>query len=651
MKHTHAHDCACHTDTASEAIATHHPTQNGQHTLQDSLKEYRAVGLSTLFMAAALLLEHTGSSNDLVIIGFFAIAFVLVGVGVLTKAFSDLMKGKIFTEFFLMSMATIGAFAIGEYFEAVIVMLFYNIGEHFQAAAVRRAKASIKKLIDLKPDNANVYREGALVAEKPQNVMIGEVIQVRSGEKIPLDGVLLSEGAYFNTAAITGEAVPRAYYKDQEVLAGMINLERVSDIKVTKEYKDSSFTRILEMVENAASRKAKTERFIRKFAKIYTPIVVYLAVALTFLPFFFVENYVFQEWFYRALVFLVISCPCALVISIPLGYFGGIGAASRNGILFKGANYLDILSKVNTIVADKTGTLTKGEFKVSEIHAVGISEEELLKYAGSLESKSNHPVAKAIAEACRSSLDQVKVEQVEEMAGHGVMGMVDGHEVTAGNVKLFRKLGINYDALLDNTDETVVLCAVDKKFVGYITIADDLKDDAIEAIHSLKNDFGQEMIILSGDNEAKTRKTAAKLGVDKAYGDLLPGQKVELLQQLQKDKGRVLAFVGDGINDAPVLAMADVGIAMGNLGSDYAIETADVVIQNDKPFQIYKAIKISKATKNIVWQNIILAFGVKALVLALGTFGLAAIWEAIFADVGVALLAILNAVRIQRMPL
>jgi Zn2+/Cd2+-exporting ATPase len=639
-----AHDCGCHSHCGvSEVIV--HPEVN----FRERIKEYFPVIASSVLLISGLILENFKVTSELINIAVFGIAFLLVGGGVLQKAISDILKGNVFTEFFLMSIATIGAFAIGEYFEAVVVMLFYTIGEHFQGAAVRKAKTSIKKLVEARPENANVYRDGHLVHEQPKNVAIGEVIQVRSGEKIPLDGVLLTDSSYLNTSALTGEMIPRAFYKDEPVLAGMINLDKVSEIKVTKKYEDSSFSRILEMVENASAQKAKTERFIRKFAKVYTPIVVYMAIALTVLPYFFVENYVFQDWFYRALVFLVISCPCALVVSIPLGYFGGIGAASKNGILFKGANYLDILAKVDTVVTDKTGTLTKGVFKVQKIVAEGIASEELIKFAGALESKSTHPVAKAIASYAGSSFLSSDIQEVEEISGHGICGIVDGQEVVTGNTKLFSKFGIKYDSSLEEIPETVVLIAVNKKFSGYIIIADELKDDAKAAISALKNDWHKSVVMLSGDNELITQKIAKDLGVDKAYGNLLPGAKVEILQRIKKNGQHIVAFAGDGINDAPVLAIADVGIAMGAMGSDFAIETANVVIQDDKPSNIVKAIKISQATKNIVWQNIFLAFGVKIVVLGLGTLGMAAIWEAIFADVGVALLAILNAVRIQKM--
>jgi Cd2+/Zn2+-exporting ATPase len=578
---------------------------------------------------------------------WYLVAYIPVGLPVMIDAGKSIAKGAFFSEFFLMTIATVGAFFIGEYSEGVAVMVFYSVGELFQTLAVNRAKRSIKALLDIRPDTVNVMRDGQLKTVSPSEVQIDEVIQVKSGEKVALDGELMSDSASFNTAALTGESKPDNKAKGETVLAGMINLQSVSDIKVTALYKDSKLSKILEMVQDATSRKSQTQLFISRFAKIYTPIVVFLAVGICLLPYLFVSDYQFSEWLYRALVFLVISCPCALVISIPLGYFGGIGLASRNGILFKGSNYLDVMTKIDTVVMDKTGTLTKGVFKVQEVIAEGIDKDELVKLTASIESKSTHPIATAIVQYAGDSAKNISVDQVEEISGHGLKGKIDGKEVLAGNLKLLKKFDIAFDSEIEKIVETIVVVAVDGKYAGYITIADEIKEDAEQAIKELHS-LGIKTVMLSGDKQSIVSKVAKTLSVDEAFGDLLPENKVEKVQSL-KDQKRTLAFVGDGVNDAPVIALADAGIAMGGLGSDATIETADIVIQNDEPSKIVSAIKIGKITKKIVWQNIILAMAVKAIVLALGAGGIATLWEAVFADVGVALLAILNAVRIQRM--
>lgn len=577
---------------------------------------------------------------------WYLVAYVPVGLPVMIDAGKSIAKGAFFSEFFLMTVATVGAFFIGEYSEGVAVMVFYSVGELFQTLAVNRAKRSIKALLDIRPDTVNVMRDGQLKTVSPSEVQIDEVIQVKSGEKVALDGELISDSASFNTAALTGESKPDNKAKGETVLAGMINLNSVSDIKVTALYQDSKLSKILEMVQDATSRKSQTQLFISKFARIYTPIVVFLAIGICLLPYLFVSDYQFSEWLYRALVFLVISCPCALVISIPLGYFGGIGLASRNGILFKGSNYLDVMTKIDTVVMDKTGTLTKGVFKVQEIVAEGIDKDELLKLTASIESKSTHPIATAIVQHAGDSAKGISIGQVEEISGHGLKGKIDGKEVLAGNLKLLKKFDIAFDAEIEKIVETIVVVAVNGKYAGYITIADEIKEDAEQAIKEMHM-LGIKTVMLSGDKQSIVSKVARRLSVDDAFGDLLPENKVEKVQEL-KDQNRHLAFVGDGVNDAPVVALADAGIAMGGLGSDATIETADIVIQNDEPSKIVSAIKIGKLTKKIVWQNIILAMVVKAIVLALGAGGIATLWEAVFADVGVALLAILNAVRIQR---
>lgn len=577
----------------------------------------------------------------------FGVAYVLVGGKVVKHAVTNIAKGNIFNEFFLMTIATAGAFYIGEYAEGVAVMLFYVIGEHFQEAAVARSRRSIKALIDNRPEEVTLIKNGQVSTVNPKNVKIGQVIQIKPGEKVALDGEMLSESSSFNTAALTGESKPDTRKKGETVLAGMINLDKLVELKVTSGYEDSALSKILKLVEEASGRKARTQKFITRFAKIYTPIVVFFAIGLALLPYFFVDTYVFEEWLYRALVFLVISCPCALVISIPLGYFGGIGAASKNGLLFKGSNFLDLITKVDTVVMDKTGTLTEGVFKVQEVKVQSLEKDRFLTLTAALESKSTHPIASAVVEHSGNAYKQLKVQDVEEIAGHGLKGTVDGQELLIGNAKLLQKFNIPYAQEIEEIVETIVVVAIDGKYEGYITIADKIKEDAALAIKQL-GDLGIDTIVmLSGDKDSIVQKVAGQLKIDKAYGGFLPQDKVAKVEELKK-QGKKVAFVGDGINDAPVITLADLGIAMGALGSDAAIETADVVIQTDQPVKIATAIKIGKKTRQIVWQNIGLAFGVKALVLTFGAFGVASLWEAVFADVGVAFLAILNAVRLQR---
>jgi len=579
---------------------------------------------------------------------FYLSAYIPVGFPVMKEAFHSIRYSDFFSEFLLMSIATIGAFAIGEYPEGVAVMLFYSVGEVFQSMAVQKAKSNIKTLLDQRPDEVTILENEIPKTIKAQHAEIGQIIQLKPGEKLALDGELISESASFNTAALTGESKPDTKKSGDTVLAGMINLNTVSSVKINTKFQDSKLSKILEMVQNATSQKAKTELFIRKFAKIYTPIVVFLAIAITLLPYFFVENYIFREWLYRALIFLVISCPCALVVSIPLGYFGGIGAGSKNGILFKGSNFLDILANVQHVVMDKTGTMTKGVFKVQKVHFQdGINKEAIMKYLNLLESKSTHPIATAINEFAGEIDHSISIENVEEIAGHGLKGTIQGKEMMAGNFKLMEKFGVQHNINHQNVSETLIAVAYDRRFVGYITISDQIKEDAAETISLLRN-MKVKTTMLSGDKTAVVKEVAENLGISNYFGDLLPEDKVNKLKEL-KSKNESVAFIGDGVNDAPVVALSDVGIAMGGLGSDATIETADVVIQDDKPSKIPVAIKIGKETKKIVWQNIVLAFGVKAIVLILGAGGLATMWEAVFADVGVALLAILNAVRIQNM--
>lgn len=582
---------------------------------------------------------------DLII---YSVAYLLGGYNVLFMAFTKAKHFDFFNEFFLMSVATIGAFAIGSYSEGVAVMIFYSIGEWFQDSAVNRAKRSIKALLDIRPDEVTVIREGNTQVINPKDIVIDEIIQVKPGEQVALDGELISTSASFNTAALTGESRPDTKSKGEKVFAGMINLNTVTEIQVKSLFKDSKLSKILEMVQAATARKSQTQLFISKFAKVYTPIVFALAVGVCLLPYFFVSDYVFNEWFYRALVFLVISCPCALVVSIPLGYFGGIGLASRNGILFKGSNYLDVVTKVNTVVMDKTGTLTKGVFKVQQVVTNAIEEKELIRITSVIEKNSTHPVAKAVVEHAGDNANG-KADNIEEIAGHGLKGVVEGKTVLAGNAKLLKKFNVVYPAEIETLVDTVVVVAINERYAGYITIADELKDDAKQAIENLHK-LNIKTVMLSGDKQAVVDKVAKALGIANAYGDLLPEGKVEKVQALKNEK-RIIAFVGDGVNDAPVVALADAGIAMGGLGSDATIETADIVIQNDQPSKIVSAIKVGKITRSIVWQNITLAMVVKVIVLVLGAGGVATLWEAVIADVGVALLAILNAVRIQRMKL
>lgn len=616
------------------------------------IKTYLLAIFSFIILMIGIALDYFETSsffNGWIRIIWYIVAYIPVGFPVIKEGWKSIIKGDLFTEFFLMGIATIGAFAIGEYPEGVAVMLFYAVGELFQGAAVKRAKGNIKALLDVRPNEALVFRNNAYISINPESVEIGEKIQIRVGEKVPLDGVLLSDKASFNTAALTGESKPDTLKKGESVFAGSINLEGVIEIETTKEFKDSSIARILDLVQNATARKSKTELFIRKFARIYTPMVVYLAIGLTLLPYFFVDDYVFRDWLYRALIFLVISCPCALVISIPLGYFGGLGAASRNGILFKGASFLDTMTKINTVVMDKTGTVTKGVFKIQDLVTIQIfTEAEFIKYLIAIEEQSTHPIAKAILEY-KTEGEGFKATDVSEIAGKGLKGTVNGKIVLAGNKALLTSNKINVSTEIDNIVESIVLVAIDGKFAGYVTIADELKDDAHQAIKEIRAAGITKIIMLSGDKDSITQKVAKQLGIDWAKGGLLPEDKLEEVEKLKKLPSTKVAFIGDGINDAPVLAVSDVGIAMGGLGSDVAIETADVIIQTDQPSKIAKAIKIGKSTRSIVWQNIALAFGVKIIVLMLGAGGVATMWEAVFADVGVALLAILNAVRLQRM--
>ncbi len=642
---SHSDCCSSHSETTEIEHDHDHSHESG-----NNFKFFFPAIISFLFLIFAIVFDNYFPQawfTGYVRIIWYIVAYLPVGLPVLIDALKSIRKGDFFSEFFLMSIATIGAFGIGQFPEGVAVMLFYGIGEIFQSLAVSRAKSNIKLLLDQRPDTASVISGNIVISKKASEIGIGEIIQLKPGEKLALDGKLLSESATFNTATLTGESKPDTKKKNDSVLAGMINLNTVSEVEVTTAYTDSKLSKILEMVQEATAKKAPTELFIRKFAKLYTPIVVYLAIGICVLPLFFVADYVFKDWLYRALVFLVISCPCALVISIPLGYFGGIGAASKNGILIKGSNFLDILAAIQVVVVDKTGTLTKGVFKVQKVVAIGVSEADVVQYTATLESKSTHPVGTAIVEYANVINKKNEVTDVEEIAGYGLKGKINNQEIIVGNAKLMKKFNINYDQEIDNSPFTIIVVAINNVYSGYFLIADTIKEDAKEAINNLHR-INVKTVMLSGDKQVVVDAVAKEISISSAYGDLLPENKVEKVEAIKLENKKV-AFVGDGVNDAPVIALADVGIAMGGLGSDATIETADVVIQNDQPTKIYTAIQIGKQTKIIVWQNIIMAFVVKAFVLILGAGGLATMWEAVFADVGVAILAILNAVRIQRM--
>lgn len=604
---------------------------------------------SRISLYAGALLFIIGIVFDLGMPGefiIFIISYLLIGGGVVLRALKNISKGQVFDENFLMSVATIGAFAIGEYPEGVAVMLFYQIGEAFQELAVNRSRRSISSLMDIRPDFANLKIDNELRKVAPEEVGIDDFIVVKPGEKVPLDGQVIEGRSTLDTSALTGESLPRDVEPGSEILSGSINKNGVLTIKVSKEFGESTISKILDLVQNASSKKATTENFITKFARYYTPIVVFAAIALAIIPPLIIPGATFSDWIYRALAFLVVSCPCALVISIPLSFFGGIGGASRNGILVKGSNYLEALNNVDTIVFDKTGTLTKGIFKVTQIVPVnGWSEEELLSYAAHAESFSNHPIATSIQKAYGREVDTQILSNQEEIPGHGIRVKVNDKTVLAGNIKLMDSEKIKYQPV--NALGSIVYLAVDGVFAGYIVIADELKPDSREAVANLKRLGVTNTVMLTGDSRAVGESIAHEIGLDAVYTELLPHQKVEQLENIEgskKSKGK-LVFVGDGINDAPVLARADIGIAMGALGSDAAIEAADVVLMTDEPSKIVSAIKIARKTKVIVWQNIIFAMSVKIILLVLSAFGIATMWEAVFGDVGVAVIAIINAMR------
>lgn len=598
--------------------------------------------ISAILFAIGLLVPF---SNEWITKGIYIVAYLIVGLEIVIKAIKNIFKGEVFDEHFLMAVATIGAFAIGEFPEAVAVMLFYQIGELFQDYAVDKSKESITNLMDIRPDVAVVKRNGKLETVKPETVKIGEEIVVKPGEKIPLDGTIIDGSSMLDTSALTGESVPRSAKIGEKVLSGCINQSGVLTIKVEKEFGESTVSKILDLVENASNKKSKSENFITKFAKIYTPTVVGIAILLVIIPPFLLKWGSFSEWLERALTFLVVSCPCALVISIPLGFFGGIGGASRKGVLIKGSNYLELLSKTDIFVFDKTGTLTEGVFEVQKINPENITKEELLKFVAHAENYSNHPISASIKKAYQKEINQEIIEKTEEISGKGIVSQIENKTVVIGNNKIMQEKGIEYKEC--NDIGTILYVAINNKFAGSIVIADKIKEDAKQTIQGLKRNNVSKTVMLTGDKKEIAEKVAKQIEIDEVYTDLLPDQKVEKVENLmkqKKEKGK-LAFVGDGINDAPVLAISDIGIAMGGLGSDAAIEAADIVIMNDKPSKILEAIKISNKTMRIVKQNIIFAISVKILVLILGACGIATMWEAVFADVGVSFIAILNSLR------
>ena len=607
-------------------------------------KKIKIVIALILFFIALII----NFSNEWINNTIYMIAYIIVGLEIIKKAVRNIRRGKIFDENFLMTVATIGAFLIGEFPEAVAVMLFYQIGELFQSYAVDKSRKSIASLMDIRPDFANVERNGKITKVSPEEVKIGETIIIKPGEKIPLDGYIIEGKSSIDTKALTGETIPLDVEKGKEVLSGSINLNGVLKVEVKKEFGESTVSKILNLVENASSKKSKSENFITKFATYYTPIVVIIAVFLAVLPPVLLEDANFSEWVYRALSFLVVSCPCALVISIPLSFFGGIGAASKMGILIKGSNYLEQLSNLETVVFDKTGTLTKGTFEVQKIEAIGISKEELLKITAYAESFSNHPISLSVKRAYGKEIDEKQIEKTQELSGLGIEAINTRSSVLVGNEKLMKEKNIKYSK--SNDIGTILYVAVNGEFKGYILIADEIKKEAKKTIEDLKKNNIKQTVMLTGDRSSVGQDVARKLGLDEVYTELLPTEKVEKVEKLLKEKSKKgkLVFVGDGINDAPVLAISDIGIAMGGLGADSSIEAADIVLMTDELSKIVDAIKLSKRTMKIVKQNIIFAIFIKILVLILSAFGISTMWEAVFADVGVSIIAIINALRVLR---
>ncbi|OWA37403.1 cadmium-translocating P-type ATPase [Saccharibacillus sp. O16] len=649
VEHGHSHEAdehAGHDHTGHDHSGHDHAGHSHDHGgSQKPLIVRLAVGGA---LTAIALLAPLGGVWEL---GLFLLAYLIVGGDIVLQAVKNILRGQVFDEYFLMSVATIGAFAVGQYPEGVAVMLFYQVGELFQSLAVNRSRRSITSLLNVRPDYANLKTENETRKVSPESVSVGSLILVRPGEKVPLDGKVTEGSSMVDTSALTGESVPRSVKNGDEVLGGFINKNGVLTVQVTRTFGESSVAKILELVENAAGRKAPTETFINKFARVYTPFVVIAALLLAVVPPLIVPGALFSDWIYRALIFLVISCPCALVVSIPLGFFGGIGAASKKGVLVKGGNYLEALNAVQVVVFDKTGTLTKGSFKVTDIlPAEGWEKDQLLETTAYAELHSNHPIADSIRESFGSELDERRLDDYEEVSGHGIRAKIDGQAVLAGNAKLMTSAGIMFPQ--DEQVGTVVHIAIDGVYAGRIVIADEIKSDSAETIRGLKRLGIRKTVMLTGDARSVAEAVGSRLGIDEVHAELLPENKVEQMERLDLAKGakEKILFVGDGINDTPVLARADVGVAMGGLGSDAAIEAADVVIMTDEPSKLVTAIGIAKRTRRIVWQNIIFALGVKAIFLILGAFGIATMWEAVFSDVGVTLIAVLNAMRVLRTP-
>ena len=646
--HEHGEECGCgdhHHDHEHEESKPKKVEKRKEK--KEINKDLIKIIIGVIVYAFGIYEMAVGNTGTFGVVVFLA-AYILIGGDVLLKAIKNLFRGQVLDENFLMSIATIGAVAIGEYSEAVGVMLFYKIGEYLQQKAVGQSRKSISALMEIKAEFANLVQGGKMIQVDPEEVEVGDVIVVKPGEKVPLDGIVTEGEAMLDTSAITGESVLRSVKPGEEVVSGTINTNALIYVRVTKEYGESTVAKILDMVENAGSRKSQTENFISKFCRYYTPIVVGLALAVAFIPPLVIEGAVFRDWLYRGLIFLVVSCPCALVLSIPLSFFGGIGSASKNGILIKGSNYLEALRKANTVVLDKTGTITKGVFKVTEINPVGMSEDELLKYAAIAEANSNHPIAKSIMESYNEKFEEeVKLSEIdkyEEIAAHGIKVLYNGKTILAGSSKLLDSENIEYKKIEESG--TTVYVAVDGKFAGCIVISDEVKEDSKRAIEEMRKVGITNVVMLTGDNEAAAAKIAKEVGVNKHYSGLLPNQKVEILEEIANENstGNTI-FIGDGINDAPVLARADVGIAMGGVGSDAAIEASDIVFMTDELSKLPIAKRISEKTNKIVWQNIVFAMGVKVIVMLMSTGGVANMWEAIFADVGVALIAVLNAMR------
>lgn len=645
----HVHSCACehHSHDEQHKDKKHEEAGCGcghshEHDHEEGNAELIKIIISSILFACAITLK----TNDKINLVLLVLAYLIIGYDIIINALKSLFKGHPFDENFLMTLATIGAWGIGEFNEAVAVMLFYKVGEYFQSKAISNSRKSISELMDIRPESANLKIGDDIKTVSPEDVKVGDVVVVKAGEKIPLDGIILEGHSFVDTVALTGESVPREVEESDDVLAGMINTKALLTIQVTKEFNNSTVSRILELVENTASQKAPTEKFITKFARVYTPIVVLLALAMAIVPPLVIAEATFAEWIYKALVCLVISCPCALVLSVPLSYFAGIGCASKKGILVKGSNYLEALNDLEILVVDKTGTLTEGVFKVTDVVQVGnYSKEDMIKYCAHAESFSNHPIATSILNEYTEEIEEDHIQDYEEISGHGIKANIFGKEVLAGNIKLLNKENIICERI--NLAGTIVYLAIDKEYAGYILISDQIKEDSKIAIKRLKNNGVRKIVMLTGDNASVAEDVAKKLDIRTYKAELLPNQKVEEVEKLltKKTKGKTLGFVGDGINDAPVLARADIGIAMGGIGSDAAIEASDVVVMTDELSKIVTAVKIAKKTRKIVVQNITLAMVIKIGAIILGLTGKAAVWHAVIADVGVTIVAVINSLR------